>query len=99
MASALRRQPRPSGEKPTCGVHAMGKSDPLICGRSLMIAMFALPLLLAGTALALPCKGESVYPGDPREEVAANCGEATLKEERVVTVEESDEEGTRRLVT
>ncbi len=60
---------------------------------------FLLHLLLAGSAMALPCKGETVNISETMNQVAAKCGEAALKEQRVVTVEEKDESGTRRTTT
>ena len=56
------------------------------CGAVITVAL----LLLAGTAWALPCKGLSVNTGDTEEDVAAKCGEAMLKEQRIVKVEETD---------
>lgn len=56
---------------------------------------FVLHLLLAGNALGLPCKGQTVNISETMNEVAAKCGEAMLKEHRTVTVEEMDEDGTR----
>jgi hypothetical protein len=57
---------------------------------------FLFYLLLAGNALGLPCKGETVNISETLKEVAAKCGEAALKDQRIVTVEETDEEGTHR---
>lgn len=56
-------------------------------------------LLNTGSALGLPCDGRTVNIGDTMKEVAANCGEAMLKEQRKVTVEETDGSGARSAVT
>ncbi len=56
-------------------------------------------LILAGNALGLPCKGQTVNVGETMLEVTAKCGAATLKDQRSVTVEETDEAGTRRSTT
>lgn len=77
----------------------MERNYALMYGRLLLAVLFAGLLSLAGTALALPCKGATVTPGDPLAEVAAKCGEAMLKEERTVTTEETDKEGTRKSTT
>jgi len=59
----------------------------------LLALLLAGQLLHAGSALSGGCKGEAVTTGDSREEVAAKCGEAMLKEQRKLTVEETDKEG------
>jgi hypothetical protein len=56
-------------------------------------------LILAGRALALPCNGQTVAPGDTLAEVAAKCGQAALKEQRNVSVKETDKSGTRTTTT
>lgn len=64
------------------------------------LAMLTSALLLcAGNALALPCKGQAVNIGDTTKEVAAKCGEAMLKEQRKVKVEETEESGTHGVAT
>ena len=50
---------------------------------------FLLHLFLAGNALGLPCKDQSVNIGETMNEVAAKCGEAALKEQQTITVEET----------
>ncbi len=60
---------------------------------------FLAHLALAGNALGLPCKGQTVNISETMNEVATKCGEAVLKDQRVVTVEEKDETGTRRNTT
>ncbi len=67
--------------------------------RHLVTISFLFQLLLAGSAMALPCKGEIVNISETMGEVATKCGEAALKEQRAVTVEEKDESGTRRSTT
>ncbi len=52
--------------------------------------------LIAGTAYSLPCNGESVVRGETMMEVSAKCGEAVLKEQRTVTVEEVNPDRTKR---
>lgn len=52
-------------------------------------------LFLTGTAWGLPCNGQTVTPGDTPAEVTAKCGQAALKEERKVSVKETDKNGTR----
>jgi len=64
-----------------------------------VVIPFLLHLLLAASAMAIPCKGEAVNIGETIKEVAAKCGEAVLKDQRIVTVEERDEAGTRRSTT
>ena len=61
-------------------------------GRSLLAALFAVQLLIAGTALAGSCKEALIAPGDPISEVAGKCGEPMLREERTVKVEETVKE-------
>ena len=56
-------------------------------------------LFCVSTALALPCNGQAVNIGDSPREVAGKCGEAMLKEERKVKVEEIDDSGKRSAVT
>lgn len=55
--------------------------------------------LNANAALGAPCQGKTVITGDTPEEVTAKCGEAALKEHRVVLIEETDRSGTRRITT
>ncbi len=52
-------------------------------------------MFCAGTALALPCNGQTVNIGDTTKDVAAKCGEAMLREQRKVRVEEIDGSGAR----
>ncbi len=56
-------------------------------------------LFCASSGLALPCKGQAVNIGDSPREVAGKCGEAMLKEQRKVKVEEIDGRGKRSAVT
>ncbi len=56
-------------------------------------------LLLAANAFGLPCKDQTVNIGEIMNEVAAKCGEAALKEQRTVKVEEADEDGTSSTIT
>lgn len=65
----------------------------------LLVIPFLLHLTLAGNALGLPCKGQTVNISETMNEVAAKCGAAVLKDQRIVTVEEIDEEGSRRSTT
>jgi len=65
----------------------------------LLVIPFLFHLLLAGSAMALPCKGQIVNVGETMNDVAAKCGEAAIKDQRSVTVEETDEARTRRSTT
>ena len=78
----------------------MERNCAFMFGRLALPVLFAgLLLLVAGTSLAGSCKDPNVTTGDPLAEVAAKCGEAMLKEERTVTVDETDKEGTRKSTT
>ncbi len=77
----------------------MEKSGAFKYMRLQLTISFLFHLLLAGSAMALPCKGQTVNIGETMQEVAAQCGAATLKDQRIVTVEETDEKGTRRSTT
>ncbi len=60
---------------------------------------FLVSLLFAGNALSLPCNGETADLGETMKELAAKCGEAAFKEQRTVTVEETNQDTTRRTTT
>jgi hypothetical protein len=60
--------------------------------RFAVIISLLCPLFLVGTALSYPCSDEPVN-GDSNSEVAAKCGEAMLKQQQSVKVEETDAEG------
>ena len=62
------------------------------------LVLVAAALLIAGNAMGLPCNGQPVNVGDPKEEVATKCGEAMLKEERSVKMEEVDKKGNRSVM-
>jgi Protein of unknown function (DUF2845) len=62
-------------------------------GFLITIPFLLLPILVEN-ALGLPCKGQIVNIGDTEHEVTAKCGEAVLKEQRTITVEEVITEGT-----
>jgi len=68
-------------------------------GLLLLTLSLPLPLLVATGAMALPCNGEAVYTGDTKEQVAAKCGEAALKEQRVVVEEVTEKKKIRRSTT
>jgi hypothetical protein len=67
--------------------------------------LFSIALLLllfpclTGEVRAFPCKDETPTLGESLENVAADCGEAALKDQRTITVEEKDQGGTHRTVT
>ncbi len=65
----------------------------------LALILFLFPFCFAGSVLGLPCNGKVVNVGETREEVAAKCGEAALKEQRTVKVEEVTEQRTSTTVT
>jgi hypothetical protein len=67
--------------------------------RFLVTIPFLLHFFLAGNALGLSCKDQSVNLGETMDEVAAKCGEAALKEQRMVTVEETTGERTSAITT
>ncbi len=67
--------------------------------RLLVTIPFLFHLFLAGNALGLSCKDQSVNIGGTMDEVAAKCGEAALKEQRTVTVEETTGERTSAITT
>lgn len=50
-------------------------------------------LFFAGFAFGLPCNGKEVIPGETPSEVTAKCGTAALREQRTVTVKETDKTG------
>lgn len=65
-------------------------------------AILSLSLFLffpAGKVLGLPCRGQIVNTGEAMAEVAAKCGEAALKEQRTVSVKETDKSGTLATTT
>ena len=64
-----------------------------------MVAVTIGALSLVGSALGFPCKGDGVTIGDTPEIVARMCGEAMLKEKRVVTVKETEGKVARTTVT
>lgn len=69
-----------------------------VLGRCIVVVIIgALPFV--GAAFGFPCKGEGVNTGDTPEIVAKRCGEAMLKEKRVVTVKETEGKVTRTTVT
>ncbi len=65
----------------------------------MIMVSFLIQIPLAGNALCLPCNGQPVNIGETKHEVAAKCGEAALKEQRTVTVEEISTEVTGTIVT
>jgi len=67
-------------------------------GRPLVIVLL-LHLFLSGNAHGLPCEGQSVNIGESLKEVTSKCGEAALKEQRTITVEEITSEGTGTTTT
>ncbi len=67
--------------------------------RLMIMVSFLIQISLAGNALCLPCNGQPVNIGETKHEVAAKCGEAALKEQRTVTVEEMTTEVTGTIST
>jgi hypothetical protein len=67
--------------------------------RLLITILFLLHLFLAGNALGVSCKDQSVNIGETMDEVAAKCGEAALKEQRTIMVEETTGERTSAITT
>jgi hypothetical protein len=67
--------------------------------RFLMTVLFLLHLFLSGNAFGVPCEGQTVNIGETMKEVTAKCGEAALKEQRTITVEEITTEGTGTAAT
>jgi hypothetical protein len=64
-----------------------------------VMVLFLLHILFVGNAFGLPCGGQTVNIGETMKEVTAKCGEAALKEERTVTVEEIATEATGAIIT
>jgi hypothetical protein len=56
-------------------------------------------LFQAGNVFGAPCRGHLVNTGEGMAEVVDQCGEATMKERRLVTVEVIDEQGTTKTAT
>ena len=67
--------------------------------RFLITILFFLHLLYSGNAFGLPCNGQTVNIGETMKEVTAKCGEAVLKDQRTITVEEITTEGSGTLIT
>lgn len=67
--------------------------------RMYLLVVAGTVLLGTGTALGLPCSGQSFSMAETKEEVAAKCGEAMYKEQRHVREEEITGKGPRRATT
>ncbi len=69
-----------------------------VIGRYMVTATIG-ALLAVAPAFGFPCKGDGVTIGDTPEIVTKMCGEAMLKEKRVVTVKETEGKVTSTTVT
>jgi hypothetical protein len=63
-----------------------------------VMVSFLFHILFVGNAFGLSCGGRTVNIGETMKEVTAKCGEAALKEERTVTVEEMTTEATGAII-
>jgi hypothetical protein len=81
------------------GAQGMENSGNSKYARLLVTIPFLLHLFLAGNAIGVSCKDQSVNIGETVNEVGAKCGEAALKEQRTVTVEETTGERTSAITT
>jgi hypothetical protein len=70
---------------------------PFLKGTGLLAPLLVL-MLSCSDAFASPCKGEPLI-GDSIAETASRCGDAVLKEQRVITVTETDKGGSRSSTT